>query len=84
MFQNVSEFDTHDDKLYHLLAGAVIALSACLLLCLQPALLPLWCAALAGAVKEYADRAHGCRWDWLDLLATAAPGAVGTLIMYAI
>lgn len=69
------------DKLLHLAAGTAAALAASVILLTSSVLIPLYAALLAGAVKEYTDRAHGCRWDWADLGCTALPGLILTLIL---
>ena len=38
------------------------------------------CGVVANLAKEYADKAHGCVWDWSDVTA----GAIGALLGGAI
>lgn len=39
------------------------------------------CGVVANLAKEYADRAHGCKWDWYDVLAGAIGAAAGAGLM---
>lgn len=39
------------------------------------------CGVIANLAKEYADRAHGCKWDWYDVLAGAIGAAAGAGLM---
>lgn len=39
------------------------------------------CGVIANLAKEYADRAHGCKWDWNDVLAGAIGAAAGAGLM---
>lgn len=34
---------------------------------------------LPAVTKEYADKAHGCIWDWHDILADAIGGILATI-----
>lgn len=40
-----------------------------------------FCGVVANLAKEYADRAHGCAWDWYDVLAGAIGAAAGAGLM---
>lgn len=75
------------DKVTHFLAGALVAVMACLVACMAGATQAASLATgfglsiVAGVVKELFDE----RFDWKDLLATAIGGAaatIGLIILY--
>lgn len=39
------------------------------------------CGVVANLAKEYADKAHGCLWDWSDVGAGAIGAIFGAAIM---
>lgn len=39
------------------------------------------CGVVANLAKEYSDKAHGCAWDWYDVLAGAIGAAAGAGLM---
>lgn len=61
----------------HLIIGVVILaiwIPACLILgmtWLQSVITGFATVTIAMASCEYKDKAHGCKWDWLDILAGA-------------
>ncbi|MCM1068254.1 MAG: hypothetical protein NC418_11845 [Muribaculaceae bacterium] len=44
----------------------------------------LYAATVAASCLEFKDRAHGCRWDWIDWALTVAGGAVAAAAWGAI
>lgn len=77
------------DKVTHFLAGALVAVMACLVVSMAGAMQAASLAAgfclsiIAGVVKELLDE----RFEWKDLLATAMGGAsatVGLIILYVV
>lgn len=67
---------TYKDKLLHAVVGFAVGVN-----CFHPAD-GIIAATAAGAAAEYKDRAHGSRWDWYDLAATALGGTVGALLRW--
>ncbi len=65
----------------HLTGGAAIAAVAVALAmvtgapALSAAAGALFAATVAAGCLEFKDRAHGCRWDWVDFAMTVAGGA---------
>lgn len=77
------------DKVTHFLAGALVAVMACLVACMAGETQATSLATgfglsiVAGVVKELFDE----RFDWKDLLATAIGGAaatIGLVILYVV
>lgn len=77
------------DKVTHFLAGALVAVMACLVACMTGATQAASIATgfglsiVAGVVKELLDE----RFDWKDLLATAIGGSaatIGLVILYVV
>lgn len=69
-----------NDKLMHFCAGLLIALAVGWVFSPLVGLLAAWCA---GAAKEFYDYLNpvGHSVEWLDFLATAAGGAVGSTLI---
>ncbi len=61
------------DKLYHFIAGLLISAFFAITLNMEVCIVP---AVFAGFFKEFADQWCGGKFDWLDLLAVCAGGAV--------
>lgn len=61
------------DKLYHFIAGALVAAFFCITLGMKACIVP---AIFAGFIKEFIDQWRYSGWDWFDLLATVLGGAV--------
>lgn len=62
------------DRWKHLCGGAVIGALADSSYC------ALYAGTLTGAALEFKDRAHGGKWDWIDLGLTIAGAVAGRLI----
>ena len=60
------------DRLYHFIAGLLIAVPCALIFHIEWAIVP---AFFAGFIKEFIDLWRDGNFDWLDLLATTAGGA---------
>jgi len=61
------------DKLWHVIAGLVIASFFCVTLRMEACIVPVVFAAL---VKEFFDLWTVDNWNWKDFIATLAGGAV--------
>lgn len=78
--------DIRVDLIRHFSAGALIAVAlGCVAFAthgnwLNILLTSALCGVIANLAKEYADRAHGCKWDWSDV----GSGALGALLGGAI
>ena len=61
----------------HLLGGMAVA-------ALAPCGWPgsIYAAVAVGAALEYKDKAHGCRFDYIDLAMTAAGGAIAAAVKW--
>lgn len=79
--------DIRVDLIRHFSAGALIAVAlGCVAFAthgnwLNILLTSALCGVIANLAKEYADRAHGCKWDWYDVLAGALGAAAGAGLM---
>ena len=79
--------DIRKDLMKHLGAGMLIAVAlGCVAFAthgnwLNILLTSALCGVIANLAKEYADRAHGCAWDWYDVLAGAIGAAAGAGLM---
>jgi hypothetical protein len=68
------------DKLLHLSAGAIISVGTFIILYFfntsiwLDTFINLYCVAVAGSVKEFADSQHGVKPDWKDWIATFIGG----------
>ncbi len=60
------------DRLYHFIAGLMIAAVAALCFHITWAIVPV---IFAGFIKEFIDSWRGQQFDWIDLLATVLGGA---------
>lgn len=75
------------DKKYHILAGFLVAALVALPAYIDSGNLfvGIWSAvtsaAIAGCTKEFADNAHGYRFDGLDVLATLIGAIVVVLLI---
>lgn len=75
------------DKLYHILAGLLIAavVGVPCYVNTHDLFAGLWGAMMggivAGAVKEYTDNAHAGCWDWKDLAFTCIGVAIAVLFI---
>ncbi|MCM1219916.1 MAG: hypothetical protein NC548_36045 [Lachnospiraceae bacterium] len=71
------------DKIQHICVCAAVAYTLCEAMCLigsnslQSSTAGAVCAMTAGITKEYADKAHGCVWDWKDIIADSIGTAIG-------
>lgn len=79
--------DIRTDLMKHFGAGMLIAIAVGIVAyCthgnwLNVLLTSALCGVVANLAKEYADRAHGCKWDWYDVLAGAIGAAAGAGLM---
>lgn len=80
----------YQDKMLHALCGLLAAVIVSVILAHACAGRPLaailggfFAALFLGVGKEYGDRASGNRFDWGDILATAAGGAAGSMCGFA-
>ena len=61
------------DRLYHFIAGLIIGAFCAMVLHIEWAIVPVF---FAGFIKECIDSWQDGNFDWIDLLATVAGGAV--------
>lgn len=78
-----------EDKVKHFFACAGIAFLTSTISYLLGA--PQLCRTITGAIsgifaglaKEYADKQHGSKFDWMDVVVDVAGSACGSLLMLA-
>lgn len=79
--------DIRTDLMKHFGAGMLIAVAlGCVAFAthgnwLNILLTSALCGVIANLAKEYADRAHGCAWDWNDVGAGALGALLGGAVM---
>lgn len=60
----------------HFLGGMLIGLGAS----------DVYCAAYVGvgvaSALEFKDKAHGCKWDWIDWILTVVGTSIGYLLHF--
>lgn len=72
--KKILEWLQSSNRWKHLLGGCVIGI------CADTCYSAVYTALVAGACLEYKDRAHGGKWDWIDLGLTVLGGILSCLI----
>lgn len=72
--KKVIEWFKQSNRWKHFAGGGVIGLCADTTYCAA------YASAIAGASMEYKDRAHGGKWDWIDLGLTIVGAVLGRII----
>ena len=79
--------DIRTDLMKHFGAGMLIAVIIGIIAyctsgnCLNVLLTSALCGVVANLAKEYADKAHGCVWDWSDVGAGTLGAIFGASIV---
>ena len=67
------EWFKQSNRWKHIAGGYIIGLCADTNYCAA------YASIIAGACLEYKDKAHGAKWDWIDLALTVGGAALGRL-----
>ncbi len=76
IFSAVKNFFLESNRWKHLIGGFIVAI------CTLNIIYGLYAAIVAGLCLEYKDKAHNCKWDWIDFACTALGGIISSLLIF--
>lgn len=74
IWQKIWRWFLASNRYKHFIGGLIIGAGASSDYC------AVYAGSLTAAALEYKDKAHGCKWDWIDFGLTMAGVIIGRLI----